>query len=265
MKRVLGVALLCLVIALSADAAGRKKKKKEKKKEGKEEAVVQVDANEILEKADEATKAATLFSYEVRYEPTGWLETQAQFTTSEGKVTLVGDDKGEPAKFRIEVSVTSMYSRAPREYLACCDGENYWLVDHRNKQWQKGTDKSKVLRGHDRDIMSTIMNELVGLEPFSDEMSAEKAEVKGVEKVGDVECHRIHVTYAGGTAEAVWYFGKEDYLPRQVDRVFRDQKGEEGALRLTLTNLVVEPELDEEAFKVERPKGYRKGGGSLIG
>ena len=70
------------------------------------------------------------------------------------------------------------------------------------------------------------MAEYIHPRPFSDEINAEKAVMKGTTKVGDEECYQIHVVYRNARgAEAMWYFSKKDFLPRRVDRIRPGQDG----------------------------------------
>ena len=97
-----------------------------------------------------------------------------------------------------------------------------------------------------RDAFQLIwMREFLHPTPFSDELNGDSRKYEGKKKIGDSECHVIHVVYSGGQGEARWYFGTKDNLPHRVDRLFGG-----GARVLELTKLDTSPEFKEGHFKV---------------
>ena len=103
------------------------------------------------------------------------------------------------------------------------------------------------------------MAEFVHPTPFTDEINAEEAKLKGETEVGGEACYHIRVKYkdAGG-ATADWYFAKSDYLPRRVDRKIKGVMGDDGELRLELSALEVYPELGPAAFELVMPAGFSR-------
>jgi outer membrane lipoprotein-sorting protein len=51
---------------------------------------------------------------------------------------------------------------------------------------------------------------------------------------------------------------KKDFLPRRVERTFPTQGGEMGGRQTTLSDLVVNPALEKDAFKLKLPEGFTK-------
>ena len=106
-----------------------------------------------------------------------------------------------------------------------------------------------------------MMIEFVHATPFNDEINGRSQELKGSVKIGDEDCYEIHVVYAADRApQATWAFSKKDFLPRRRIDAFPAALagGQAGTTIKTITNLVVEPKLDEDAFKLKLPEGYTK-------
>jgi thiol-disulfide isomerase/thioredoxin len=94
------------------------------------------------------------------------------------------------------------------------------------------------------------MREFLHKTPFSDEINAKSVKYEGEQLVGDVACHVVYVVYANDT-ESRWYFGKDDNLPRRVDRI-----SARGDTALVVTELKVAPEFGAETFHPRCPEGY---------
>ena len=101
------------------------------------------------------------------------------------------------------------------------------------------------------------MIEFVHARPFTDELTGQKALLLGTVTVGDEVCDHVLVVYANGQ-EAEWYFSKRDNLPRRVDRIAKNAEGEKAKRIRTITNLVVDPQLPDDAFKVKVPEGFEE-------
>jgi outer membrane lipoprotein-sorting protein len=103
------------------------------------------------------------------------------------------------------------------------------------------------------------MIEFIHPTPFNDEINGRSRELKGSEKVDGEDCYIIHVVYAAEQApQAIWSFSKKDFLPRRRIDIYALPDGQEGRGTKTITNLVVDPKVDEEVFKLKLPEGYTK-------
>ena len=79
---------------------------------------------------------------------------------------------------------------------------------------------------------------------------------EGVQKVGEVECDVIHVVYdADDAREARWYFGREDFLPRRVDRIV---PGGDATYSIAITRLEVDSEIDPGVYRPSPPAGFEE-------
>jgi hypothetical protein len=214
------------------------------------------EAVEILKKADAATKAVNLVRYNAAFEATG--EAAARAPKVEGTVVMAGDDAQGFGKYRVNAKGKLPGSEDPVEFSAGTDGETYFLIDPAEKTVYADMD-SAVLGQRGRIAAALLMREFVHPTPFSDEINADKAELKDAEKIGDQDCYVIHVVYKNNAGEAIWTFGKNDYLPRRVVRVIRGPSGEPGGeMKLTLTELDINPSFVKSPFDVEVPEGFTK-------
>ena len=88
--------------------------------------------------------------------------------------------------------------------------------------------------------------------PFTDEIKAESKTMKGTKTIGGVECYEIDIAYAAASGQkATWCFSKKDFLPRKRVDIFQG-----GSREKTITNLVVDPKIDDATFKLKLPAGY---------
>lgn len=219
----------------------------EKKDEAPNQAV------EILKKADAATKAVKLVRYDAKVEANG--AAASQVPTLEGNAVLSEDGKDESAnKYRVHAKGKLPGSDDTIEFTAGTDGETYFLIDPAEKTVYQDVDP-EVLGMRGRAASTLIMREYIHPTPFSDEINADKAELKDDEKIGEEDCYVIHVVYKNAAAEAIWSFSKKDYLPRRVVRVFPNGAGQ---MILTLTKVDINPSFVKSPFEPEVPEGYTK-------
>ncbi|MCH9001019.1 MAG: DUF2092 domain-containing protein [Planctomycetes bacterium] len=208
----------------------------------------------ILKRADKATKAVMLIRYDAKWEGTGWVENRTwklQGTVIASKET---DDK--PQVFLIVVTAQAPGSGEERGYTAGSDGTVFFLIDSKEKLVYEDSDRTFMGKGG-RIAQSLAMIEFVHTAPFTDELTGQKALLLGTKTVGGEECDHVFVVYANGQ-EAEWYFSKRDNLPRRVDRIVKNADGEKAKRVLTITNLVVDPQLPEDTFKLKVPEGFKK-------
>ncbi len=212
---------------------------------------------EILRKADAATRACKLVTYEARVTASGWL---AAFMGSvEGNVVIEGWSGNRVEKFRYNVDVRHAGAEDAVKLSAGHDADSYYLIDHQAKTVETGNSLS-VFGDYARSVLRVAMREFVLPAPFSDELRGHGTDLrKDTTVVAGVRCHVIHVTYADGETEATWYFATKDHLPRRVDRLVSNPSGgAKGAITLVLKGLTVNPVFVASPFKLRIPNGYTK-------
>jgi len=132
----------------------------------------------------------------------------------------------------------------------------YFLIDHATRKAYADMDPG-VLGSSGQAIAGFGMVEFVHDAPFDDELGAETVELLEEAEVAGEPCHHVRVVYSGGQGESIWFFSKNDYLPRKRIRVFSTERGE-GAIETTVAKLEVDPELKPGMFEFELPEGYEQ-------
>jgi peroxiredoxin len=244
-------ALLPLIAAATEPPA------KEKSKGGDEP-----DAMEVLRQADKAAKALTAASYEAECLGEGDMagrvaHVKGTVLVKERRRSLLGRIVGgvdRPQSMRIEAEMLKPGAKKGQKIKVATDGERVYRIDEENEVFTTGTvpGAESLLAPATR----LFMLEYVHPTPFKDELNGKSAKYEGRKEIGGVECHVVFVVYANDS-ESRWYFGTQDYLPRRVDRLVKDDD-QEGAVVLQVTKLNTSPQFGQDDFKLSRPKGYEK-------
>jgi len=224
--------------------------------EKKEEAgVKQPEAVEILTKADAATKAVKTVRYDFAFKATG--AAQARSPEMTGKAVLGGEAEQGLGKFFVDVTVKATPSAEERRFQAGTNGDVSFLVDFTTKMAHEDLDPAVM--GSDQQFVGLVaMLEYTHPRPFSDEINGKTVELKGTETIGGVECHHVFVEYTTAAQKADWWFGKDDSLPRRVDRHFASRSGEAAGRSLVLSNVVADPKMEKDPFVLTVPEGFTK-------
>lgn len=221
-----------------------------------------LDAIEILRKVDEATKAVQAVEYTGRLE--GKAAAEARTLIVEGSVVMSGavemprtGGMVAPKRYRCDVTTTDPHSGKTRHLAIGTDGASFYLIDHDARKVYHGP-TSEVLGTVSRPAVALWMREFIHPEPFRDEINGDAQILMGSKKIGDEDCHEIHIKYKDAIGEAVWWFSKRDFLPRGVQRVMNTPSGQRAIQQWQITNLVADPTLAEDAFRLVIPEGYEK-------
>ncbi len=216
----------------------------------------QQQAIDILKKTDAAAKAVTTAGYDARFEVSGWLADE--LGNLQGHALVGGEFRRTFQFFRFEIHHPQPIDGEKRKLTAGSDGQTFYLIDHQKKTVHTGPGAS-VLGPAGRTARTLGMVEFLHPTPFSDEINADRAELIGTATVGDQECYKIHVNYAGTTARAIWYIAQKDYLPRRVDRFRRNPAtGQEAVTHLIVTNLIINPVFFVNPFELRVPPDYTR-------
>lgn len=208
----------------------------------------------ILKRADDAAKAVKLIRYDAKREGTGWAKSRTW--KLEGTVIAGKGSDDTPKVFLIVLAAQAPQWSEARDYTSGFDGTTYFMIDTKRKVVYEGTNSTAMGQGG-RIAQVLAMIEFTHPTPFTDELTGQKALLMGTETIGGEECHHVFVVYKNGQ-EAEWYFSKKDNLPRRVVRIVKNSAGETAKRIHTITNLVVDPQLPEDAFKVKVPEGFKK-------
>jgi len=217
------------------------------------------DLIQLLTKVDEATKNVRTVCYNARFFgenlPTG------EIPIVEGKVlarqawrSALGYWLGKGEDWlRFEGAYRHVDGAPEIPFFVVTDGKTVTSVDHKREVVVRGS--VRRARGLQWPGRRLLMNEFILPRPFNDEIVARKRAYEGAGRVGDVDCHVVYVVYQNGT-ESRWYFGKQDHLPRRVERIIKG-RGINGAAVLECYDLEVNPDLTIEDFRIDIPEGYR--------
>ncbi len=228
-------------------------------KSGEEESADLTDPIAILKRVDAASKKVKVVQYKGAVRFTGWLA--AGQPTIEGTATIgsAGSLYGF-GKCLFDVQVTLPGGTERKHFTVGSNEKTTFLIDHQKKIVYENA-SHKVIGRTGAAVMMIGMREFVHPKPFSDEINADIAELKGSKKIGDEDCYVIRVVYAGGRQESVWYFSKKDFLPRRREHIDANfWTGERGARQITITDLVIDPKFVRDPFELLVPEGFKKTG-----
>jgi len=220
------------------------------------------DPMDILKKADKATKKVKA----VRYKAVNVGEGAAAERRPKVEGELVG--KRVTKKKGLMDMFTGGGNVAP--HMRSIKGTAEMPEEDSKRSFQVATDLKKVYSINEKDktftvgeageadMLMSMGNLLLMVEyfhdnPFGDEIDADEQKYEGSKTIGGVDCDVVYVEYAGGRGKSRWYFGKEDHLPRRVDRL-----AGQGDYHLEITDLQVDPDIDDEVFTPEKPAGYEE-------
>lgn len=213
-----------------------------------QETVKGEDVLAIVKKVDEATLKVKAVTYDYRVTPLEGYENRYKVMTGQGKA-IRGTDLGDsPTWLTLDDPATDGPIGSNPILAVAFDGTNVYQIDHEKKihLWAPmGGDGEDLLER----VQLGLMFEFIHPTPFTDEINADSLKLEGVEKIDDVECHVIHVVYEDAMAEARWYFGKKDHLPRRVERI-------NGGYALELHKLNPKAEIKAADFALKAPEGY---------
>lgn len=241
--------LTCTLLALTlAAAVGAGDEKKDAPPELK-------DPVDILKKVDAAARAVKAVQYDLVLDATA-----VQRGKLEASIMAAGrpaEGAYLPEKWRVDATITLPGANESIHLTGGCDGEDFYLIDHRHKIAYVDMDPA-VLGPAQGTLVRSMFVEFLHPAPFNDEIHGKSQELRKSEKLGDEDCYVIHVVYASDEApQATWWFSKKDFLPRQRVDEYR-YPGLQGPIRRTVSKLVVDPKLADDAFKVTLPAGYEQ-------
>ncbi len=213
------------------------------------------DPVEILKRADAATRAVESVKYTALHK--GLRSAESEMPVVEGTVILSGWSGRAVVKWYADVKVTYPDTGKVEELSGGSDGEKSFFIDKGTKTAYEAN-TVEVSGSRRRWVEVLILNEYVHAAPFTDEIAAERTELIGITKVGEVECYEVHVKYTGTKQEARWFFSTKDFIPRRVDRYFTGLVGGRGGRQLVVSSLEVDPKLTEDTFRLALPEGFAR-------
>ena len=227
------------------------------------------DPKKVLRAADEALHAVRSVTYEAQYQGVGAFATRT--ATVIGKASLAKLPAGDPLVARL-VAEGAFYQTGSDEAVAfhtAFDGRMIRKLGTQTKVMvEKDVDtdpKGRTLGGvtmlFGGGAYQVMMFEYVRDKPLAKQIDAPVTEYEGRTNIGGVLCHVVYVECDqrpdGRVKRERWFIGIKDNLLRKFEDVAVDDKGRYGAYVLTLSNVRVNPPLDDLAFTIKLPEGYK--------
>ncbi len=222
------------------------------------------DIQEILYLADEATRAVRAVEYDVSYYAEGEFadrvpKVQARVLARQARrgffahpLSIPNAEDEGPTCFRFTGTVHAP-AGVSRSFDVATDGKRVVSIEMETRRYVFGDSDAMSLISQ---VKPLFMLEYFHPTPFHDEITSQRQRYEGVKKVGDVDCDVIYITYQRPNLDARWYFGREDHLPRRVDRIrFRDSRPV-GERVLLLENLNPTPAFEADVFAPPPPPGF---------
>jgi len=210
---------------------------------------------EILKKSQDAMKRVKHVKYRARFRGDGWVK---RFVPDIDGTTISGPrSKWDINRFRSEVELTPRNETKALHFTVGCDGDVYFLLDPETKTAYEDMD-SAVLGTHGRDLQRLVMTAFNADDPFGKDL--EPARITGEETVEGVPCKIVSLKDEDGT-DVAWFIATTDYLPRRWRRIVANRQNADappGTTDLTIAELVVNPKLEGDPFKLTVPEGFTK-------
>ncbi len=205
------------------------------------------EAVRVLERAATAARAARVIRYEADYYP--------KRGDSEHIGGIVELDRN-----RDWVKMSVADRRLPHYhdtlFDAATDGKTVVLVSHVDMTYTHGAfqQQARILRP-----VNDLLMQQFGREDAFDAEIKNYAVHEGRRNIGDVECDVVYVKYGQSGEYSRWFFGK-DGLPRcveQISNAYDDiPESRHAVKKLVLSDIDVQPELEETGFLFDRPADY---------
>jgi len=216
----------------------------------------------IFSKADRKLATVRAVSYRVDARPEGAWKGQlprieATVFASAGAERWDRRARPVPQRLRINGELTKPGVVHPVPFSLIVSGDRIVSLNHRERTATVGTLPEAA--GLLRVPQLCFLGELVGANPFDDELGSSRLTYEGRERVEGADCHVIHVVYGDGQHEARWYIGVDDSLPHGVDRIVNATEGR-GIYTLRLAQIDTSPRFAADVFRASVPSGYEERG-----
>lgn len=221
---------------------------------GQSNTAASMDGKAVLNKMQDAARAAKTLRYEAEYLAEGWLT--AFVPNLRGTAVVGKQSEHKVERFFADVVLKTGNSDEEIKLSAGCDGDKYFLIDSRTNKAYEDMDPA-VLGRQGRNIRRVVLTDFGAADPFADELKTESIERKESTTLDGHECHVVECVQSKDR-KTTWYISGKDWMPRKVVRTIVNDKGETGTITFTLSKLTVNPKLDADPFKLQLPEGYTK-------
>ncbi len=202
----------------------------------------------LMRAADSAASSVMAVEYDFALSGSGDLEEMIPPFT--GTVRAGRTAEGDFPLLRVEFDADTLDTGDILPSLTIAsDGDSAWVLDRSALLLSRGS-----LEAGASDLLEFafygLMIEFVVDEPFSSEIEADSIAWERVDSVGGVPCDVIFVVYQDGIESARWFLGRDDHLPRRVER-FASEEDMTGAQILEIADLaILDPVPGPEAYRL---------------
>ena len=213
------------------------------------------EARSLLEQVASAAQAMRSAAYDATLDTTAGTSTRK--VSGHVKVARL-DVADDPIGAMISVEGESAGNNVATEtFHVVYDGEMIRKLLPAQKLMLEGDPRhggGAVLRGpHDK----LILTELLGRAPLANELAAPEISLEGDADVAGTSCRIIGVKYAAEGSSARIFVNPTDSLPRRIERKFLAANGNPVQTTMTISNLQTNVGLDDSAFTLAAPEGFR--------
>lgn len=212
------------------------------------------DAKGIIAKANQAAKAVRMVSY--RAEAWGEGAFADQMPRFRATVSTKEGGFGVPPLLRLEGTMSRPGSDETQAFHVVVDGKQVLSTDEQAKVCTIGQ-LPEAIDLFIEPLQMVYLEEFLHATPFRDAFNADSLKYEGQKTVAGTACYVIYAVYPGGRVEARWHLGVDDYLPRRVDYILRDEQ-RTGTRVLELSDVDITPDFDEATFAIRVPEGYER-------
>jgi hypothetical protein len=213
---------------------------------------LEAQSTDLAARASAAFRGLNGVRYEASYRRSLVVENRTWL--AEGSVVLARARADERPRVRIEARLTLPGQKAAIERALVCDGRRWCLFD-RPAHTYMSSDSAAGLGEQGEILLGLVLADLVESEAFAG--WSERAPSSPTTFAGE-PCETLVTRATARGAEATWWLGAADLLPRRVDRRSELAGAETQVERLTLTGLVRDPSFLRDPFEIVLPEGWTR-------
>ena len=216
------------------------------------------DAADLLRRATAAAGKLTAISFEATVEAGGGMA--AVYPRMTGKIVAVRGANGAGDKIAIQGTMMNPGSPESATWSYATDGVESYQIDNAMKVFTFGRLAEVGLQFNHPLFPPRYFAE----DPFKDVAEAPGVKYEGLRTLDGIEYQVLSIPSRVPMGEAsLLYFGKEDYILRRTEMSVmmpprQSTAPKMGLLVFSLTNLNLQPKVDDAMFRLECPAGYEK-------
>ncbi len=217
------------------------------------------DAVAVLRAAAEAVKdgyTATVHSY---LDSTGPFANM--FPKAEGRWAQRATGEDSQWAVRYTGQATTMTRKEPLDFDVLWLPDRTAWIDHEELELNIQPNSRRMKAGEAYQLASGPWGQAEPLATgFADILStAAVIEIRDRAEINGTQCNTVAITAKPGSDPTIWYFGREDHLPRRCEIVLPDNPQMTGAFRVDFTDGLAGADVVSDAdWTIDAPATYKK-------